>query len=127
MKYCCVLNMTGNKFTLWPLLIVALLIAYSPAATAAGDSPEKAKEETGQPQGMEENLEDSIPQGDLELQQGLDNPRIVIPENPDEIPEMQVVSGEYPAHWPMCCNTYCSDVGSIAVSPWNGSLKARIR
>ena len=53
MKFCCVLNMIGNKFTLWPLLIVAMLIAFYPAATAAGDSPEKAKEETGQPQGME--------------------------------------------------------------------------
>ena len=86
--------MTGNRFTLWPLLIVALLIAYSPAATAVGDTPEKAQGETSQQQGMEENLEDSIPQGDLELQQGLDNPRIVIPENLDEMPDLQVVSGK---------------------------------
>ena len=64
MKFCFVSNMTGNRFTLWPLIIVALLVAYSPAATAAGDTPEKAQGETGQQQGMDENLEDSIPQGD---------------------------------------------------------------
>ena len=86
--------MTGNKIHNWPLIIVALLIAYSPAATTAGNTPENAQKETGQQQGMAENLEDSIPQGDLELQQGLDNPRIVIPENLDEMPDLQVVSGE---------------------------------
>jgi phosphate-selective porin OprO/OprP len=41
---------------------------------------------------MQDNLEDSIPQSDPEEQQGLENPRIVVPENLKEMPEVRVVS-----------------------------------
>ena len=41
---------------------------------------------------MEENLENSIPQNDLEQQQNLENPRIVVPENLDEMPDLPVLA-----------------------------------
>jgi len=84
--------MTGNKFELTLLFISALMIAHTPAAAAAGKSPEEATSKTSQQQGMEDNLEDSIPQSDLEEQQELENPRIIVPENLQEMPEVKTVS-----------------------------------
>jgi len=84
--------MTGNKFELPLLIIAAMMIAQAPAAAAAGDSPKQDTTETAQQQGMEDNLEDSIPQSDLDEQHGLENPRIVIPENLQEMPEVKAVS-----------------------------------
>lgn len=67
--------MTGNRFTLWPLVFVVLLLTYSPAATVAGDSTEKA-------------------QGENTQQQSLENPRIVVQENLDEMQDLQVMPGK---------------------------------
>jgi len=86
--------MTGNKIDLPLLLIAALMIAHTPAAVAAGNSQEGSTSKTSQQQGMEDNLEDSIPQTDLEEQQGLENPRIVVPENLQEMPEVRTVSDQ---------------------------------
>jgi len=43
---------------------------------------------------MEDNLGDSIPNSDLKNQQELQNPRIVVPENLQEMPEVRTVSSK---------------------------------
>ena len=45
-----------------------------------------------QKQGTQDNLVDSIPLGDLKEQQALQNPRIVVPENLQEMPEVETTS-----------------------------------
>ena len=49
-----------------------------------------------QQKGMADNLEDSIPYTDLEEQQDLQSPRIVVPENLQEMPDVKVVSNDDP-------------------------------
>ena len=73
-----------NKFNLTLLFIAGMLIA--PAVFATGT----------QQKGMEDNLEDSIPHVDLEEQQDLQNPRIVVQENLQEMPDVKAVSNDDP-------------------------------
>ena len=47
-----------------------------------------------QQKGMDENLEDAIPQNDRDAEQALENPRIVVPENLGEMPQVEVHSRE---------------------------------
>ena len=86
--------MTGMRIKLIPLCIAAMMIAQSTAALAAVDSPESGTSQTNQQQGMEDNLEGSIPQSDLKEEQGLVNARIIVPENLKEMPDVRVVTPE---------------------------------
>ena len=61
--------MTGNNSNLPILVLTVLLTVQSPAASAAGNPPEGATPVRQQP-GMDDNLEDSIPQSDLDEEQG---------------------------------------------------------
>ena len=61
--------MTGNNSNLPILVLAVLLTVQSPAASAAGNPPEGATPVRQQP-GMDDNLEDSIPQSDLDDEQG---------------------------------------------------------
>ncbi len=74
--------MTENKFNLTLLIIAGMLTAQAVYATGT------------QQKGMVDNLEDSIPYADLQEQQDLQNPRIVIPENLQEMPDVKAVSND---------------------------------
>jgi len=76
--------MTENKFKLSLLFISGMLIAQAVCATGA------------QQNGMEDNLEDSIPSVDLKEQQDLQNPRIVVHENLQEMPDVKTISNDEP-------------------------------
>lgn len=65
--------MTGIKITVWPLIFVVLLATYSPAAIAAGGSTDSA-------------------QADITQQQSIENPRIVVQENLEEMQDLNVKS-----------------------------------
>ena len=43
---------------------------------------------------MDDNLEDAIPESDRDEEQAIKNPRIVIPENLSEMPDVAVVASE---------------------------------
>ena len=47
-----------------------------------------------QQKGMDENLEDAIPQNDRDAEQALENPRIIVPENLEEMPRVEAHSRE---------------------------------
>lgn len=86
--------MTGNEHKLSLLLMLSLMhtpvFAVSetaaPQATAAGTKDQQA--------GMKDNLEGSLPQSDPKEQQDLQNPRIIIQENLQVMPEVNTVSAE---------------------------------
>jgi phosphate-selective porin OprO/OprP len=81
----------GNYFC---LAVIALILAIPPPFSRASDAPQASAQQSSQQKGMEENLSDSIPESDLDEQQRLENPRIVVPENLDEMPDVDVVSAE---------------------------------
>jgi len=76
------------------IIAIALGTGASPRITQANQDHQGPAPESSQQKGMEENLGDSIPEGDLDEQQRLENPRIVVPENLHEMPDVQVVSGD---------------------------------
>jgi len=55
---------------------------------------ENAATQTNQQQGMQDNLEGSIPDSDLNEEQALENPRIVVPENLQEMSDVKTVSSK---------------------------------
>jgi len=67
-----------------------MLIAQAVCATSTQQTT------STQQKGMDDNLEDAIPSDDLKEQQDLQNPRIVIPENLQEMPEIRAVSSDDP-------------------------------
>lgn len=88
--------MTGFEIRLPLLLLTALMMVQSAGATQA-DNPQ-ADDETpsSQQDGMQENLEDAIPASDQAEEQdhGLKNPRIVVPENLKEMPQLKAVTAD---------------------------------
>jgi phosphate-selective porin OprO/OprP len=81
----------GNYFC---LAVIALILAIPPPFSRASDAPQASAQQSSQQKRMEENFQDSIPDSDLDDQQKLENPRIVVPENLDEMPDVDVVSAE---------------------------------
>lgn len=67
-----------------------MLIAQAVCATSTQQTT------STQQKGMDDNLEDSIPSYDLNEQQDLQNPRIVIPENLQEMPDVKAVFNDDP-------------------------------
>ena len=91
--------MTGSEIRFPLLLLTALMMVQSVAAAQAAnsqadDSQVADETQSGQQQGMQESLEDAIPASDRKQEQdhGLKNPRIVIPENLKEMPQLEVVT-----------------------------------
>ena len=72
--------MTETKLKLSLLFIAGMLVAQTVCATGT------------QQKGMADKLEDSTPYVDLNEQQDLQNPRIVVPENLQEAPDIKTVS-----------------------------------
>jgi len=86
------MSVNGPKFAL--LFFSGMMIFQTNIASGSENPPAQAPPGTSQQQGMEDNLEDSLPHSDLEAQQELENPRIVIPENLQEMPDVHATSGE---------------------------------
>ena len=88
--------MTDYRFKFSVLFIVGSMIAQPISAAGADTPPENASTQTNQQQGMQENLEDAIPANDRAQEQdhGLQNPRIVVPENLKEMPQLEVVTAD---------------------------------
>lgn len=91
--------MKGNGLKL-SLLLIASLFATQVTAVAAANTnqetwatPNDHHVSEHQP-GMEGDLEDSLPESDLEEQQTLQNPRVVIQENLQEMPDVKTVEAE---------------------------------
>jgi len=76
--------MTENKLRLSLLFIAGMLTAQAVCATGT------------QQTGMEDKLEDSVPSVDLKEQQDLQNPRIVVHENLQEMPDVKTISHNEP-------------------------------
>lgn len=82
---------------LYPL--IAVIVFQQPVSVA--DTGEPAPYEhapNSQQQGMQDNLEDAVPaDGQLKEQKsGLKNPRIVIPENLQQMPQVKAVTPDHP-------------------------------
>jgi len=86
--------MTGNSLKLALLIITGMTIFRTITAYGSEPSPAIEPVNTNQQQGMEDNLEDSLPHSDLEVEQALENPRIVIHENLKEMPDVHPTSTE---------------------------------
>jgi len=84
--------MAGSEIRL-PLLLLTALMMVPSAVTAQADNPQANDEiPSSQQDGMQENLEDAIPASDRAEEQdhGLQNPRIVVPENLKEMHRLKV-------------------------------------
>jgi phosphate-selective porin OprO/OprP len=86
--------MTGSLPIARGLFLTVLIIAASSSFASAHDEQTDSPPASSQQEDLEESLEDAIPESDREEEQQLENPRIVLHENLDEMPEVQVVSGE---------------------------------
>ena len=86
--------MIGSRFRLLVLFISILPFAQAFAETDANPTPQHDSNPGNQQQGMQDNLEGSIPDSDLEDEELLENPRIVVPENLQEMPDVKAVSGK---------------------------------
>ena len=84
--------MTGSEIRFLLLLLTALMMVQSVAAAQEDNSQADGETRSSQQQGMQDNLEDAIPASDQEQDHGLKNPRIVIPENLKEMPQLEVVA-----------------------------------
>ena len=76
------------------LFISILPFAQVIAETETNSPPEQDSSASNQQQGMQDNLEGSIPDSDLKDEEQLQNPRIVIPENLQEMPDVRTVSNK---------------------------------
>ena len=81
--------MTGSDLKLALSLTFSLMFNQALAAQDRNTTPDPDPPLTTQDRGMQENLEGSIPQDDLEEQQELNNPRIIIHENLQEMPDVR--------------------------------------
>ena len=86
--------MTGSKLELTLLLTFSLMFTQAIAAPVKNKAPEPDPPNTAQERGMQDNFEGSIPQDDLKEQQELNNSRIVIPENLQEMPDVKTVPAD---------------------------------
>ncbi len=90
--------MTGSLFNLlFPLLAVTTFQQAVIAAETVKPAPDD-RALTSQQQGMQDNLNDAIPAADRSQEQnpGLENPRIVVPENLEQMPQVEVVTPDHP-------------------------------
>ena len=87
--------MTGYRSKFSVSFIVGMMIAQS-ISVAGADTPTQtaSTQASQQQQGMQDNLEGSIPDSDLNEEQELENPRIVVPENLQEMPDVKMVSNK---------------------------------
>lgn len=75
--------------------MLAFFLLVGASVHAAQDSPPKATESTSKQEiDFDENLEDAIPESDREYEQEMENPRIIVHENLEELPEVGVGSSE---------------------------------
>ena len=70
--------MTDYRFTFSVLFIVGSMIAQPISAGGADTPTQTTSTQTSQQQGMQDNLEGSIPDSDLKAEQELENPRIAV-------------------------------------------------
>ena len=84
--------MTGIRLKLLVLFVSLLPFAQAIAQTETVSPPENDSSPTNQQQGMQDNLAGSIPDSDLRKEQELENPRIVVHENLQEMPDVKTVS-----------------------------------
>lgn len=88
--------MKGILIKFFLLSIVATLCVQPEVAAQTGGGPGNGRNPDDQAAGMQENLLDSVPGAKTEngQNQGLENPRLVAPENLAELPLVHVVSKE---------------------------------
>jgi phosphate-selective porin OprO/OprP len=88
--------MAGAFSKILVLIATALTSVVSPCAFSANDQDSPSTTSSARQKGMNENLEDAIPQSDKEMEQEqkLENPRIVVPENLGEMPQVDVQTSE---------------------------------
>lgn len=86
--------MTGIRLKLLVLFVSLLPFAQAIAQTETVSPPENDSSPTNQQQGMQDNLAGSIPDSDLRKEQELENPRIVVHENLQEMPDVKTVSSK---------------------------------
>lgn len=84
--------MTGYELRLAFLVTFSLVFTQVIAAPDTNTAPESDQALTTQERGMQDNLEGTIPKKDLKEQQKLNNPRIVVQENLQEMPDVKAVS-----------------------------------
>jgi len=70
------------------------MIVQTVAVADSNPPPQDTSTQTNQQLGMQDNLEGSIPDSDLKEEQELANPRIVVPENLQELPDVKTVSSK---------------------------------
>lgn len=86
--------MTGSWSKILVFVSAALLSTTSPCLLSADDQDDPSNTSSAQRKGMDENLEDAIPASDRDAEQALANPRIVVPENLEEMPQIDVQTRE---------------------------------
>lgn len=84
--------MTENWFKFVLLFCVGLVITQAVDAANPENPEQNNSVPDSQQQGTRDNLVDSIPLDDLNEHQALQNPRIVVPENLQEMPEVETTS-----------------------------------
>ena len=84
--------MSGYRFKLLLLINIGLMITQAVDAADPDNPAENNSVQDSQQQAIQDNLVDSIPPDDLKQQQELQPPRIVVPENLQEMPEVQTIS-----------------------------------
>jgi hypothetical protein len=84
--------MTGNRFKFLLLFCVGLVSTQTVDAADPVNPAQNNSVPDSQQQGMQDDLVNSIPLDDLKQQQELQNPRIVVPENLQEMPELETTS-----------------------------------
>jgi hypothetical protein len=85
--------MSGSKLNIALFLLVVWMLSD---ALPASDTQTQKDESIAlsQQQGMDENLADDVPPDDSDDQQALENPRIVVHENLEDLPDVHVISGD---------------------------------
>jgi phosphate-selective porin OprO/OprP len=86
--------MSGSKFNISLFLVAVWMFSDALPAKEAEPPPKDETVAASQQQGMDENLEDDIPSDDPDDEQALENPRIVVHEDLDVLPNVHVVAGD---------------------------------
>ena len=86
--------MTGSLSKILVLIFAALISAASLCVLSADEQDDPSTTRSARQKGMNENLEDANPQSERDAEQALENPRIVVPENLGEMPQVYVLTGE---------------------------------
>lgn len=86
--------MIGSRLSLFSVFLATLSMAGPLVSFADGLQQNTTTVTNKQEQDFEPKLEDAVPDSEQEVEQDLDNPRIVVHENLEELPEVQVVTPE---------------------------------